>query len=70
MTTGQVFLNDVGVPSIIGEVQGDSSKKAIVFGGGQINLAEDDYIDLRFKSEDNDDIEVFFVSVKVRRISY
>lgn len=68
-TTGTIHVNGSPADDIMAEVEGDSSKLRIVTKSGLITLEDDDYLDLRFKSEDNDDITIYQTEVSLNRIS-
>ena len=68
-TTGSVFVNDVMDDGLMAEVEGDSGKKRILAKTGYLTLADDDYVDLRFISESNDDITIYQTEMTLHRLS-
>ncbi len=67
-TTGSIFLSNVE-SSLTTEREGDSSTLAVMANSMPLTIANGEYIDLRFESTSNDDLEVYNVSVTAIRIS-
>jgi len=68
MTTAAIHLNDNEEVSIKATEQGDSSKQETIAAANIIDLDDGEYIDLRFMSENSDDIHVYNVSVTMFRM--
>ena len=69
ITTGAIHVNGVEQVAVKMALQGDSSKPVALGASSPLTLADNDYIDLRFKSEASDTVTVYHVNVHVERVS-
>jgi len=70
LTTGAIHVNDVEQTNVKMSLPGDSSKAVNLSGGGIITLTDNDFVDLRFKSEDTDTVDVFQVNLNIERLQH